>query len=146
MSARLYVEKDFEQLCALFDAYRVFYGQSSDLSLAKAFITERLENQDSVIHVYDDGLGLCGFTQMYHSLSSVQMKPILILNDLFVDADYRRKGVGLALLEVTKVFAMDIGVARLNLMTADDNIEAQSMYEKFGYKRDSFRYYSLDSL
>ncbi len=40
---------DLEQLAALFDAYRQFYGQASDLALAKAFIADRLHRKDAVI-------------------------------------------------------------------------------------------------
>lgn len=145
MSVRLYKDGDFEALCALFDAYRIFYGQVSDLAAVKAFIQRRLEKQDSIIHVYDDG-GLKGYAQMYHSLSSVQMRPTLILNDLFVSPAYRRQGVALALLEETRRFAKDSGVARLGLATGAGNIEARAAYEKFGYKKDPFIYYVLEDL
>ena len=36
---------DLEQLAALFDAYRQFYGQAPDLALAKAFIADRFSTK-----------------------------------------------------------------------------------------------------
>ena len=40
---------DAALIAPLFDAYRVFYGQASNLALAEEFIAERLANNESVI-------------------------------------------------------------------------------------------------
>lgn len=59
------------ELAILFDTYRQFYEQESDLTLAKNFLKQRIENNESVIFMaYDDGKAL-GFTQLYPSFSSV---------------------------------------------------------------------------
>ena len=41
--------QDLEPVAQLFDAYRQFYEQAPDIDLAKAFIADRLSNQDSTI-------------------------------------------------------------------------------------------------
>ena len=41
--------EDLSQLAQLFDAYRQFYEQASDTALARAFIAERMNKQESVI-------------------------------------------------------------------------------------------------
>ena len=43
--------EDLEGVSNLFNLYRVFYQQTSDLEGATAYIKERLENEDSVIYV-----------------------------------------------------------------------------------------------
>ena len=43
-------------LTELFDSYRVFYQQESNLDGARNFLKERLENEDSVVFIaYDEG-------------------------------------------------------------------------------------------
>jgi len=136
--------KDISQLSILFDQYRVFYEQSSDIEKATAFINERLENGDSVIITANDGDQMAGFTQLYSSFSSVSMKPIWILNDLFVVKSYRRKNVAKQLMEAAKEHARKTGAIRLSLATHFSNNPAQKLYEAMGYEKDeSFYHYNL---
>ena len=86
-------------LAALFDGYRVFYGQPSDPVRAGAFLRERLERGDSHLLMATDARGgALGFVQLYPSFTSVGTAPIEILNDLFVDQAARGVGVARALL------------------------------------------------
>jgi len=75
---------DLEAIVPLFDGYRQFYGQPSELDRVRAFLKERLARGDAVLLIAEaDGRAL-GFTQLYPSFSSVSMAPIFGLNDLFV--------------------------------------------------------------
>jgi ribosomal protein S18 acetylase RimI-like enzyme len=129
----------------LFDAYRQFYEQQPDLEDARRFLAERLGRGESVIFaVVEDGRVL-GFTQLYPSFSSVSLKPIWILNDLFVAEEARRRGVGAALLRAARVHALRTGAARLALSTAVTNTEAQALYERDGWERDkAFLHYEYE--
>ena len=91
---------DLEAVVQLFDAYRVFYRQSSDVAAARAFIRERFARRDSVIFLGRVGGEPAGFVQLYPSLSSVSMRPIWILNDLFVAPAARGAGVGRRLITI----------------------------------------------
>ncbi|MBX2827596.1 MAG: GNAT family N-acetyltransferase [Flavobacteriaceae bacterium] len=124
-------------LAPLFDGYRIFYKQNSDREAAQDFLSKRFAEGDSVIFmaVDEQGNGL-GFTQLYPSFSSVFMQRVYILNDLFVDAHARGKGVGEALMEHAKVFAREQGAKGLTLETAVDN-PAQKLYERLGWKKDT---------
>lgn len=129
----------------LFDAYRVFYGQESDLARAQWFIGERLEQGDAVIFVaWDEAGAAVGFTQLYPCFSSVSMGRIWILNDLYVSAAARRQGVGAALLRRARDFGVETGALRIELATAHTNGTAQGLYASEGYVLDTvFRRYSL---
>jgi GNAT superfamily N-acetyltransferase len=131
---------EVELVAPLFDAYRQFYGRPSDLDGARRFLAERLARGESVIFaVIEDGRAL-GFTQLYPSFSSVSMKPIWILNDLFVAAEARRRGVGTRLLKAAREHAERTGAVRLVLSTAVTNATAQAAYERDGWKRDTTFY------
>lgn len=133
-----------EQVVTLFDGYRVFYRAQSDMDATRAFIRQRLELQDSVILLAIDDDKPLGFTQLYPSFSSVSMRRLWVLNDLFVDPSARKKGVGRFLLEQAKQFGIEHGARRLELATEITNTSAQSLYESLGWQRDEeFYHYSL---
>lgn len=121
----------------LFDAYRQFYGKASDLVGAHRFLSERLQRGESVVFaVIDDGKAL-GFTQLYASFSSVSMRSIWILNDLFVVEEARRRGVGAQLLAAARDHAEQTGAVRLQLSTAVNNAKAQALYEQQGWRKET---------
>ncbi len=135
---------ELDDLVTLFDGYRQFYGQRSDLAAARAFLRDRLERDESVIYVaYRDSREAAGFTQLYPSFSSVSLKRLWILNDLFVRSDGRRGGVGRALLERARQHAVETGAKGLVLNTAVTNKAAQTLYESCGWQRDDefFQYH-----
>jgi GNAT superfamily N-acetyltransferase len=136
--------QDLDVLASLFDGYRQFYGQRSDLAAARAFLGDRIDRDESVIYVaYTDADGAAGFTQLYPSFSSVSLKTLWILNDLFVRSDVRRGGVGRALLERARQHGVDSAAKGLILSTAVTNKPAQTLYESCGWQRDEefFQYH-----
>lgn len=136
---------DLETVSSLFDAYRVFYEQKSDPAAARQFMEERLSRGDSTIFLAldDDDRGL-GFTQLYPLFSSVRMRSIWLLNDLYVAKDARRMGVAHALMLHAQDFAKESGAAGLELATAKDNDTAKSVYQDLGWKLDTeFDHYSI---
>jgi ribosomal protein S18 acetylase RimI-like enzyme len=139
---------DLDALAPLFDGYRVFYQQPSDPPRARAFMEERLRNDDSVIFLArdTDTRDALGFTQLYASFSSVSTARIWILNDLFVSPTARTRGVGRALMDRATAHARESGAIRLELSTAKTNHTAQRLYEAIGYKRDEVFYRYLFSV
>jgi GNAT superfamily N-acetyltransferase len=137
--------KDLDELVPLFDAYREFYGQRSDAAAARGFLSERIQRNESVIYLaYASAREPAGFTQLYPSFSSVSLKPLWILNDLFVRSGVRRGGVGRALLERARQHAVETGAKGLTLSTAVTNKAAQTLYESCGWRRDEeFLHYHL---
>jgi len=128
---------DVEQLAPLFDAYRQFYGKTSDIALARSFLADRFKHHESIVFlaVNDAGVAL-GFTQLYPTFSSTRAARTYILNDLFIVPDARRTGVAKALLHEATRFTKAAGAARLSLSTAITNVTAQKLYESLGWKRD----------
>jgi len=135
-----------DELAELFNSYRVFYEQDSNVDLARNFIKSRMENKESTIFVSQNSdEELIGFVQLYSSFCSVYVCPILILYDLFVKTEARGNGHGRALMNKATEFAKSEGYDRLELSTATDNFIGQSLYESLGYERDNdFYHYSLE--
>ncbi|MGG0824748.1 GNAT family N-acetyltransferase [Paenibacillus turicensis] len=140
MKANYFVEQatihDVPQLAILFDQYRVFYGQASDVEGAKQFLLDRFNHAESVILVAKDNANIVGFTQLYPTFSSISMQRSWILNDLYVAEEHRKQGIAEQLLEQAKRFAMITNAKGIALSTAPTNKQAQALYEKLGYVRD----------
>ncbi len=134
---------DLDALATLFDAYRTFYGQTPDLPLARQWLRERLRFGESVVLVAKRAGAAVGFAQLYPMFSSVRTSRTWILNDLYVDAGARRRGVARALLDASAAFARGDGAAGISLETAQDNAAARALYRAAGWNEDATQWYSL---
>ena len=139
---------DLDLVAPLYDAYRQFYEHPPDPATARAFLRERLEHGESVVFVaveaMPSGEHSLGFTQLYPAWCSVAAKPYLVLYDLFVAPEARRRGVARALMGRAREYADEVGAHRLELQTARSNRSAQALYESLGWTRDDvFLTYTL---
>ena len=133
-----------EAVSRLFDQYRIFYQQPSNLEAATKFIRERMQKNDSTIFLVEEGGCPLGFTQLYPSFSSVSMKRVWILNDLFMEESSRKGGIAKLLMNAAEEFARETGAVRIILATQISNVAARSLYESRGYTKDEeFYHYAL---
>ncbi|WP_323160186.1 GNAT family N-acetyltransferase [Pseudomonas fluorescens] len=135
-----------DAVAKLFDAYRGFYGQSSNLEQSRAFIAERMAGNESAIFLVEDESGeVLGFVQLYPTFSSIDAHRTWLLSDLFTTPAARGRGVGRLLMNTARDFAVETGAKGLMLETATDNFTAQGLYESLGWVRDTGYYtYLLD--
>lgn len=127
---------DLDALVTLFDGYRQFYGKPSDQHAAKSFLRDRFEHGESVLLLAEQDNRATGFVQLYPCFSSVSLARTYILNDLFVDAGFRRQGIAGRLIAAAVEYAVALGAVRLTLSTAAINTEAQALYRTTGWTRD----------
>lgn len=125
---------DVDKLVPLFNAYRVFYKQPSDLGAASKYLSTRLTNNEmiSFLALAEDNTP-AGFINVYPTLSSVSLSHTWILNDLFIAPDYRRMGLAEDLMQEVKNKAKANGVSSMRLVTTPDNENAQKLYKKQGW-------------
>lgn len=94
--------EDLDETAELFNLYRVFYRQESDVEKGKAFLKERFLNSESDIFLaVADGKAV-GFVQLYKLFHYTQLQKQWLLSDLFVHPDYRGKGISVALIDRSK--------------------------------------------
>lgn len=129
---------DLTQLSVLFDEYRIFYECESDLQNCKTFLSERINNSDSVIFVAKSADGmLMGFVQLYPLLSSIRLKRLWLLNDLYVHPKFRGQKVSIMLLDRAKQLARETQAAALLLETAKSNTIGNNLYIKTNFVLDT---------
>lgn len=78
-----------------------------------------------------------GFALFFHTFSTFLARPGLYLEDLFVLADHRGKGVGRALLAHLARLAVERGCGRLEWAVLNWNQDAIRFYERLGAKPNS---------
>ena len=128
----------------LFAAYREFYQQAADPGAEKAYLLERMRNDECRVFLATDGGDPAGFVLLYPTFDSVDLARVIVLHDLFVAPAHRRKGIGRQLMETAHRFSRESGASRVDLSTAVTNTVAQPLYESMGYERDNeFYSYSL---
>ncbi len=138
MTIRKATVNDVKLLGDLFDSYRVFYKKEPDPAGAQQFVSERITQNESVIYVaeHDDHL-LVGFVQLYPLFSSTRMKRLWLLNDLYVQPEYRGLGVSVALIDAAKELCRTTESCGMMLETAKDNIIGNKLYHKTGFSLDA---------
>jgi ribosomal protein S18 acetylase RimI-like enzyme len=132
---------DVTELSRLYIAYRVFYGEAPEHERATAFIRDRLTQSSGRYFLAWNGDTAVGFMHLMPSTNTLAMRPIWLLEDLYVDVSARGRGVATALLSYAEAFARSNGAERLTLATAHDNQAAQHIYQKLGYVREEHFWY-----
>jgi GNAT superfamily N-acetyltransferase len=73
-----------------------------------------------------------GFALFFHNYSTFLTKPGIYLEDLFVLPEFRRKGIGKAILTYLAQLAVSRGCGRLEWSVLDWNESAIAFYENMG--------------
>lgn len=73
-----------------------------------------------------------GYAFVVETYSTFLARPTLYLEDLFVLPDYRRQGIGRALLHFCMKLALAEGCGRMEWTCLDWNVNAQRVYEELG--------------
>lgn len=135
MKYRKAEKRDLNSLSELFDKYRVFYHKESDIESAKNFLSQRVSANDSEIFVAENSENLLvGFVQLYPLFSSTRMKKLWLLNDLFVNSDYRNQGISIALITKAKELVEKSGACGMYLETEKSNLIGNNLYPKTGFE------------
>lgn len=128
--------EDLEACTLLFDKYMLFYNQPSNLEKHRSFLQERIRRNEAAVFLAFENEKPVGFTLVYPTFSSVRLSKILILNDLYVEKEERKNGIGEKLIQKVIELAQLSNADLVRLRTANDNYTAQGLYEKLNFKKD----------
>ena len=135
--------EDSKKVGETFDLYRQFYKKDPDKIASIEYIKQRLTNKESTIFFVEEDNVCIGIVQLYVTFDSLELSKKIILYDLFVRSEYRKKGIGAMLMDASKDFAKNNDISGIELSTAISNGTAQRLYESLGYERDNefYNYY-----
>ena len=144
MSIREATLNDLDALARLFDNYRIFYRKPPELTAAKKFLQQRITGKESVIFLAGENYAVA-FAQLYPLFSSTRMKRLWLLNDLFVDPDFRGKGISKLLLSRCFQLARETNACGVMLETERDNMIANQLYRKTGFQLMESNFYFYEN-
>lgn len=135
--------ENLDELSRLFQNYRIFYKKEPDAEGEKEFLNERITNKESVIYLAKSDDKFIGFVQLFPMFSSTRITRLWLLNDLYVDKEFRKSGAASLLIERSKQLARETNYAGLMLQTGKDNTTAQSVYDRNEFVQDDnfYSYY-----
>ena len=132
---------DLEPLVILFEAYRSFYRKEPDPLGSKEFLQSRIKNEESIIYIAEEDQKLVGFTQLFPSFSSTRLTRMWILNDLYVDPNYRGQGISKQLIEKAKDLCRATDACGLMLETEANNTIGNNLYIRTGFELEKNNFY-----
>jgi GNAT superfamily N-acetyltransferase len=138
-------DEHYETLLPMIAAYQGFYeADEIRADRNRDFFRRFLAPSDDgmILGAWSDG-ELVGYACMYWTFSSVRAIETVLMNDLYVDAGARGKGVGRALIEACAEVARERGSPRLEWSTAPDNETAQRLYDSFDVEKSTWIEYEL---
>lgn len=125
-------------LTPLFIRFRESKGEDTLPDSSRKFLETRLKRNESIIYLAlaAEEDQLLGFCQLYPSYSSLSLKRVWLINDLYVAEQARRQLVADHLLQTVKQMAIDSHSVRLRAMCPQGNNSARALYESVGFKDD----------
>ena len=135
--------RHIDDLSILFDLYRQFYKYKKDLNSSRNYISERIQNNESIIFIALNNKKTTGFVQLYATFDSLNLNKKLVLYDLYVLTEFRKLGIGRKLMNKSKDYAIRNKYSRIELSTSINNTNAQKLYSSLDYIRDK-EYYNYD--
>ena len=132
LEIRAALAADKQRWFILWQGYLNFY--KTELSTEQSELTwQRILDQEFNMKcavVVDDGI-IVGFTTYSLQNSTWSEGGHCYLEDLFVDPAMRGKGVGRALIEYVKSYAIENNCSRLYWNTDEDNATARKLYDTY---------------
>ena len=123
------------------DFYRVQPSDSALLSMARSLMAD--PTHEGVQLIASDGDEDAGFATLFWSWETTTSGRIGVMNDLFVVASSRGRGVGSDLVNACLERCRQHGAVRMTWQTAPDNLAAQAVYDHLGATRETWIDYWL---
>jgi GNAT superfamily N-acetyltransferase len=127
-------DERFEQVVALFEAYRLHYDQHPHPDAARTWLTAQLTDQRLTAHIAMRDGQVRGLITCAVVPAALLLGVAWSVRDLFVDPGHRRTGVARALLQHAIDRARAAGALRLSLQTEPDNAAALALYTSLGFE------------
>tara|TARA_B110000196_G_C20471994_1_gene354078 strand:+ start:51 stop:482 length:432 start_codon:yes stop_codon:yes gene_type:complete len=126
---------DKKQWENLYEGYAKFYKVEMNKTILKTvwnWIHDKNHEVEGIVYEINNKIvGLAHYRKMPRPLRGQE---IGFLDDLYVDPDYRRKGIGEKFLNYLKELSKSRGWNLIRWLTHDDNIKAKSLYDRVAEK------------
>ncbi|NUT31799.1 MAG: GNAT family N-acetyltransferase [Hamadaea sp.] len=124
----------FEEVCLLFDAYRVHYGEPAAATATRTWLGQQLERRRFGAYAALVDGEVAAFVTTAVIPASLTLRTAWLIRDLFVAPRYRRAGLARQLLRHVLDAARADRAFRVSLQTETTNTHALALYNSFGFQ------------
>ena len=133
-------EEDYEDLGqVLFSSHRPYFQPGVSIEKRRKDLTNVVEIAKTaviLVAVHNDQIIGTGAVELSSQVKYPEFpQGSAYVRAIAVDSRYRRGGIGRAILTKIKEIAIGAGKSSLVLRTSENMVEAQNMYENFGFVR-----------
>ncbi len=121
--------------CLLSQLFSIESDFVSDEEKQRRGLTLLLDTLGAHIVVAESQGGIIGMATLQVLVSTAEGGYVGLVEDVVVDKEFRRKGVGAALLDYLHLWAQDNGLTRLQLAADIENRAALEFYASRGWKQ-----------
>ena len=127
-------QNQFETFFALIEELADFEALARPDADAKSRLRQDICGDQPRITAYlietDDHF--CGYVITFQSYSSFLAKPTLYLEDIYIQPNFRGKGIGKSIMKILVQYALEQGCGRMEWVVLDWNTSAQEFYHGLG--------------
>lgn len=129
-----------DDLPFLAELYKQFWGEESSLKRMRATFQRLSIDPDYVFWVAKINNRVVGSVMgiVCEELYG-ECKPFLVVEDVLVDQNHRRKGIGASLMRQLERCAADRGCGYIIFVTEKERTDAHRFYESLGYKAEAYK-------
>lgn len=137
MKIALLTEQDLEPLAGL---YKQFWNEEGDVDKMRATFQRLAGNPDYIfLGARLDGTLVGSAMGIVCEELYGQCQPFMVIEDVVVDRENRRKGVGSRLMAELEHRATERGCSYIILVTEQDRTTAHRFYASLGYSPDKYK-------
>jgi len=137
---REFRKSDTPQILELMRGLAQFEGYSDEFRVTEDDILEKGFGENAIFHAFVGHLSsssqLQAMVVTYVIPWTYDLRPTLVVKELFVSQQGRGKGLGRSLMEQVVMRAHSIGAARIQWTVLDGNYKAEEFYKHIGGERE----------
>lgn len=127
-------EPDVPEIIRLMNDFAEYEGLKPNCTVTAEKLSSALFGAGAAVRalIALHGTRVVGYALSYRSFASFRGQRGFFLEDLYVDKQYRGKGVGREILRVLAALAMQEGAERIDFLVLERNAPAIAFYESLG--------------
>ena len=132
---------ELEDMNQLSELYQQFWGELSDVNkMREQFLKMRNSETYILLSAVDDNKLIGSVMGIICEELYGECKPFLLVENMIVDKNSRRKGIGKALLTELEKLARESDCTQMILVTESDRPDACGFYEAYGFQLNNKGY------
>jgi len=118
------------------------FGSSEDLETYEKMFSN--DKNYKIFYSITEGKIVGAVTVVVVDLFTFSDRPFLMLFDVCVKKEFRKSGVGLALMNYVKAYGLENKYKSINMTCLETAIPAHRLYEKAGFEKKESRKYAIN--